>query len=118
MGDEYSTIIFFPFPSSDEPYSSFLSLISSKTSFTNLFLFTKKFKYPPATSTFSIMSFSISMFSFIFSAIRFGDFLRSFASLKQGNAKSPFSLLFGFLGSGKPINVCQKCGYKWSPGKK
>ena len=29
-----------------------------------------------------------------------------------------YSLLFGFLGSGKPINVCQKCGYKWSPGKK
>lgn len=28
-----------------------------------------------------------------------------------------FSLLTGFLGSGKPLNVCQKCGYKWEPGK-
>ena len=24
-----------------------------------------------------------------------------------------FSLLTGFIGSGKPMNVCQKCGYKW-----
>lgn len=28
-----------------------------------------------------------------------------------------FSLLTGFVGSGKPMNVCQKCGYKWKPGK-
>ncbi len=28
-----------------------------------------------------------------------------------------FSLLTGFLGSGKPMNVCQNCGYKWEPGK-
>lgn len=28
-----------------------------------------------------------------------------------------YSLLTGFLGSGKPINVCQRCGHKWKPGK-
>lgn len=28
-----------------------------------------------------------------------------------------YSLLSGFLGSGKPINVCQRCGHKWKPGK-
>ena len=26
-----------------------------------------------------------------------------------------FSLVTGFLGSGSPRNVCQKCGYKWKP---
>jgi len=26
-----------------------------------------------------------------------------------------YSLLFGFIGSGSPRNVCQKCGYKWDP---
>lgn len=26
-----------------------------------------------------------------------------------------YSLLTGFLGSGSPRNVCQKCGYKWKP---
>ena len=25
------------------------------------------------------------------------------------------SLKTGFLGSGSPRNVCQKCGYKWKP---
>ncbi len=24
-----------------------------------------------------------------------------------------YSLVWGFIGSGKPVNVCQKCGYKW-----
>ena len=28
-----------------------------------------------------------------------------------------YSVLWGFLGSGKPMNVCQKCGYKFSPSK-
>lgn len=28
-----------------------------------------------------------------------------------------YSVLTGFLGSGKPMNVCQKCGHKWKPGK-
>lgn len=28
-----------------------------------------------------------------------------------------YSLLTGFIGSGSPRNVCQKCGYKWKPGK-
>lgn len=26
-----------------------------------------------------------------------------------------YSLVWGFIGSGKPMNVCQKCGYKWKP---
>ena len=26
-----------------------------------------------------------------------------------------YSFLTGFLGSGSPRNVCQKCGYKWKP---
>ncbi|MEI3595332.1 MAG: hypothetical protein V8Q58_07505 [Anaerobutyricum hallii] len=28
-----------------------------------------------------------------------------------------YSFFTGFIGSGKPVNVCQKCGYKWKPGK-
>ena len=32
----------------------------------------------------------------------------SIATVNRG-----FSLLTGFIGSGKPMNVCQKCGYKW-----
>ena len=28
-----------------------------------------------------------------------------------------YSLLSGFIGSGKAVNVCQKCGHKWRPGK-
>lgn len=28
-----------------------------------------------------------------------------------------YSVLTGFLGSGKPMNVCQNCGHKWKPGK-
>lgn len=27
-----------------------------------------------------------------------------------------FSVLTGFVGSGSPRNVCQKCGFKWKPG--
>ena len=26
-----------------------------------------------------------------------------------------FSIVTGFIGSGSPRNVCQKCGYKWKP---
>ena len=26
-----------------------------------------------------------------------------------------YSLISGFIGSGKPMNVCKKCGYKWKP---
>lgn len=26
-----------------------------------------------------------------------------------------YHLLWGFLGSGNPMNVCQNCGYKWKP---
>ena len=28
-----------------------------------------------------------------------------------------FSIVTGFVGSGSPRNVCQKCGHKWKPGK-
>ena len=28
-----------------------------------------------------------------------------------------YSLVWGFIGSGKPMNVCQKCGYKFDPKK-
>ncbi len=28
-----------------------------------------------------------------------------------------YSLFSGFVGSGSPRNVCQKCGHKWKPGK-
>ena len=27
-----------------------------------------------------------------------------------------YSAFWGFLGSGSPRNVCQKCGHKWKPG--
>lgn len=36
----------------------------------------------------------------------------SIATVNRG-----YSLLSGFIGSGKPMNVCQKCGHKWRPGK-
>lgn len=26
-----------------------------------------------------------------------------------------YSLMWGFIGSGKSMNVCKKCGYKWKP---
>ena len=32
----------------------------------------------------------------------------SIATVNRG-----YSFLTGFLGSGKPMNVCQSCGYKW-----
>ena len=28
-----------------------------------------------------------------------------------------FSLIWGFAGSGSARNVCQKCGYRWKPGR-
>lgn len=28
-----------------------------------------------------------------------------------------FSLVWGFVGSGNAVNVCQKCGHKFAPGK-
>lgn len=36
----------------------------------------------------------------------------SIATINKG-----YTLLTGFLGSGKPMNVCQVCGHKWKPGK-
>ena len=35
----------------------------------------------------------------------------SIATVNRG-----YSFFTGFLGSGKPMNVCQKCGHKWKPG--
>lgn len=35
----------------------------------------------------------------------------SIATINRG-----YSLFWGFLGSGKPVNVCQKCGHKFKPG--
>ena len=26
-----------------------------------------------------------------------------------------YSIIWGFIGSGKSMNVCKKCGYKWKP---
>ena len=37
---------------------------------------------------------------------------QSIATVNRG-----YSLWKGFLGSGKPMNVCQNCGHKWEPGK-
>lgn len=28
-----------------------------------------------------------------------------------------YSIFTGFFGSGQPVNVCQKCGHRWRPGK-
>ena len=36
----------------------------------------------------------------------------SIATVNRG-----YSLFWGFLGSGQPVNVCQKCGHKFKPGK-
>lgn len=36
----------------------------------------------------------------------------SIATVNRG-----YSLMWGFLGSGSPRNVCQKCGHKFAPGK-
>ena len=38
-------------------------------------------------------------------------------STKIGVANRGYSLLTGFIGSGKSMNVCQNCGYKWDPKK-
>lgn len=32
-----------------------------------------------------------------------------------GVANRGFKLITGFIGSGKSMNVCKKCGYKWNP---
>lgn len=36
-------------------------------------------------------------------------------STSIGSTTRGYSLFTGFLGSGTPMNVCQKCGYKWEP---
>lgn len=36
-----------------------------------------------------------------------------FTTIQRG-----YHLILGWWGSGDPQNVCQKCGYKWTPGKK
>lgn len=28
-----------------------------------------------------------------------------------------YSIFTGFFGSGQPVNVCQKCGHRWRPGR-
>lgn len=38
-------------------------------------------------------------------------------STSIGTTTRGYSLLTGFLGSGTPMNVCQRCGHKWKPGK-
>ena len=85
FGDEYSTIMFLPFPISDFPYSLFCE-ISSKTVFILASLLTNKFKYPPAISILVIMFSSNFRFSFISFAITGGAFFSVFASLKHGKA--------------------------------
>lgn len=36
---------------------------------------------------------------------------KSIATINRG-----FSLFWGFFGSGKPVNICQQCGFKFKPG--
>ncbi len=36
----------------------------------------------------------------------------SIATMNRG-----YSIVWGFIGSGKPVNVCQICGHKWQIGK-
>lgn len=36
-------------------------------------------------------------------------------STSIGVANRGYSLLTGFIGSGKSMNTCQSCGYKWKP---
>ena len=36
----------------------------------------------------------------------------SIATVNRG-----YSMVTGFIGSGKPVNVCQVCGHKWETGK-
>lgn len=38
-------------------------------------------------------------------------------STSIGTTTRGFSLVTGFIGSGKPMNVCQNCGHKWKPGR-
>lgn len=33
-----------------------------------------------------------------------------------GVANRGYSLVWGFIGSGKSMNVCKACGHKWKPG--
>ena len=35
----------------------------------------------------------------------------SIATINRG-----YSMVWGFVGSGNAVNVCQSCGYKWKPG--
>lgn len=37
-------------------------------------------------------------------------------STSIGTVNRGYSLFSGFIGSGSPRNVCQRCGYKWKPG--
>ena len=36
-------------------------------------------------------------------------------STEIGIANRGYSLVWGFIGSGKSMNVCKKCGHKWKP---
>lgn len=36
-------------------------------------------------------------------------------STEIGVANRGYSIIFGFIGSGKSMNVCKKCGHKWKP---
>ena len=38
-------------------------------------------------------------------------------STSIGTTTRGYSFLTGFLDSGTPMNVCQRCGHKWKPGK-
>lgn len=38
-------------------------------------------------------------------------------STSIGTTTRGYSFFTGFLGSGTPMNVCQRCGHKWKPGK-
>lgn len=38
-------------------------------------------------------------------------------STSIGVANRGYSLVWGFIGSGKSMNVCKSCGHKWKPGK-
>lgn len=38
-------------------------------------------------------------------------------SISISTINKGYSVLTGFIGSGKPMNVCQNCGHKWKPGK-
>ena len=39
------------------------------------------------------------------------------SSFSVATVNRGYSVITGFFGSGSPRNVCQKCGYKWKPGK-